>query len=435
MQLTYAAPRAWLRPPIVALVLAVLGVLAAPASGAAARDDAATGGTLATVVHGAQARGELVADPAAGWHGRAIRRPRPRPRLVRNGWPAGWSAGAVGPGTGFVRPGGSDRVRDVQRRLVQLGYRPGPVDGLYGPRTRAAVSWFQYKHGLPTAGRVNRSTLTVLHARSDHKPLRTVTREPSRPDERNAAEAAPLPSPAPPVTADDGRDYTAIIILALLLALGIGVITGLLGPELRSAFRTAPADARPTRTVLGYATDDADAAAQAIARRCALSGWSLAEVVHDPRPPGSRLAERRGMVYVLRELRKGTADGLVVARLDDVAHRIADLATLVHWLEEANAFLAAADHELDTSTETGRATARAIVELGAWERRTIEREDVAGGRFTPGAGRTPPDLADQLAAMLERGIPPRAVSDALVLAGFAGTPGDAKAMTEEGRRM
>jgi peptidoglycan hydrolase-like protein with peptidoglycan-binding domain len=328
-----------------------------------------------------------------------------------------------------VRPGGSDRVRDVQRRLMQLGYRPGPVDGLFGPRTRAAVRWFQYKHGLPTRGRVNRSTLTVLHARSDHEPLRTVRRERERQGD-DVRPAAPQPAPAP--LPEDGRDYTGIIILALLLALGLGVIAGLFGPELRNAFRTAPTPPEPT-AVLGYATDDADT--EAIARRAASSGWSLAEVVHDQRQPGRRLAERRGLVYALRELRKGSASGLVVARLNDVAPRIADLATLVHWLDEANAFLAAADHDLDTSTEEGRATARAIVELGAWERRNItqrEREDLASGRFTPRAEPSPAELAEQLAGMLERGIPPRAVTDALVLAGLAGR---SESPTEERRRM
>jgi peptidoglycan hydrolase-like protein with peptidoglycan-binding domain/DNA invertase Pin-like site-specific DNA recombinase len=406
MQLTYAAPRARLGPGVLAIALAV-GLLAGPSPGHAA---------------------EAPAMASAGWHGRAIQDPRPRPRLARTAWPEGWSAGPVALGTGFVRPGGSDRVRDVQRRLVQLGYRPGPVDGLFGPRTRAAVRWFQYKHGLATAGRVNRWTLAVLHARSDHEPLRAERRP--RPPE--TAEAAPAPATTPaPAPADSGGDYTALVI-ALLLAVGLGVLTGLLGPELRRALRTVPEEPQAP-AVLGYtAGADANAAAQAISRRCAGPGWSLVEVVQDGNQPDRRLAERRGIVYALRELRKGTAQGLVVSRLREVAPRVAELATLLHWLQEANAFLAAADHDLDTSTEQGRATARAIVELGAWERRNIsqqEREDLANGRFAPRAAPSSADLAEQLAAMLERGIPPRAVTDALVLAGLATTT------REEERRM
>ena len=103
----------------------------------------------------------------------------------------------------------------------------------------------------------------------------------------------------------------------------------------------------------------------------------------------------------------------MVARLTDVAPSIGDLATLVHWLQESDAFLAAADHELDTSTNEGRATARAIVELGAWERRSTAKQ----GRFTRGAGSE--ELTEEIVAMLERGVQPRALADALTLAGFS----------------
>ena len=123
MQTTYAARRAWPGPLAMALVL--LGLLAMPVPAHAARS---------------QARHE-VAMAAAGWHGRAIQTPRPRPHIARADWPKGWSARSVGLGSGYSRPGGSDRVREVQRRLTRLGYRPGPVDGLFGPRTRAATRW------------------------------------------------------------------------------------------------------------------------------------------------------------------------------------------------------------------------------------------------------------------------------------------------------
>src|SRR5262245_35613323 len=92
-------------------------------------------------------------DPptAAGWHGREIRDPaaqRARDTLSAR-FPRGWSAGSVGRGSGYTNPTGSRRVREVQRRLVRRGYRPGRIDGRFGPRTRAAVIWFQTKHGLP----------------------------------------------------------------------------------------------------------------------------------------------------------------------------------------------------------------------------------------------------------------------------------------------
>src|SRR5829696_465282 len=45
-------------------------------------------------------------------------------------------------GTGYTQPQGSTRVRALQRRMRALGLRPGPVDGLFGPRTTAAVESF-----------------------------------------------------------------------------------------------------------------------------------------------------------------------------------------------------------------------------------------------------------------------------------------------------
>jgi peptidoglycan hydrolase-like protein with peptidoglycan-binding domain len=40
-------------------------------------------------------------------------------------------------------------VQTVQRLLTALGYNPGPVDGIYGPQTRAALQAFQHRVGLP----------------------------------------------------------------------------------------------------------------------------------------------------------------------------------------------------------------------------------------------------------------------------------------------
>lgn len=39
-----------------------------------------------------------------------------------------------------------DLVRQIQQRLLAFGHDPGPVDGLYGPRTAAALRAFQVSH-------------------------------------------------------------------------------------------------------------------------------------------------------------------------------------------------------------------------------------------------------------------------------------------------
>jgi len=47
------------------------------------------------------------------------------------------------------------RIKLVQERLAELGYDPGPVDGIVGPRTRAAIREFQADVGLPVDGHVS----------------------------------------------------------------------------------------------------------------------------------------------------------------------------------------------------------------------------------------------------------------------------------------
>jgi peptidoglycan hydrolase-like protein with peptidoglycan-binding domain len=47
-----------------------------------------------------------------------------------------------------IRPKGySESVATIQRDLTRLGYDPGPIDGLMGPRTRAAIARFENDQG------------------------------------------------------------------------------------------------------------------------------------------------------------------------------------------------------------------------------------------------------------------------------------------------
>ncbi len=44
------------------------------------------------------------------------------------------------------------QLLEIQRRLGELGYEPGPADGRLGPRTRAAIRAFQEQQGLRADG-------------------------------------------------------------------------------------------------------------------------------------------------------------------------------------------------------------------------------------------------------------------------------------------
>ncbi len=53
-------------------------------------------------------------------------------------------------------------VAEAQRLLTLLGYRPGPVDGIPGPRTIAAIRAFEESAGLPRAGQITDALIAKL---------------------------------------------------------------------------------------------------------------------------------------------------------------------------------------------------------------------------------------------------------------------------------
>lgn len=53
-------------------------------------------------------------------------------------------------------------VRDLQTRLAAQGFSPGPIDGIFGPRTQAAVIAFQQSKNIPATGIVTAATWGAL---------------------------------------------------------------------------------------------------------------------------------------------------------------------------------------------------------------------------------------------------------------------------------
>jgi peptidoglycan hydrolase-like protein with peptidoglycan-binding domain len=79
------------------------------------------------------------------------------------------------------QPQPSPEVRDAQRRLQAQGFYDGPLDGLWGPSTQAAVEEFQRSRGLPVTAELDNPTrhamrhvASVPMTLSDPTDVRTV---------------------------------------------------------------------------------------------------------------------------------------------------------------------------------------------------------------------------------------------------------------------
>ena len=80
-----------------------------------------------------------------------------------NGWfilDPGYVGGYYGPGYGYNN-GGSVSVT-VQQALEQQGYYNGPIDGIVGPGTSAAITAYQQNNGLPVTGTITPGLLNSL---------------------------------------------------------------------------------------------------------------------------------------------------------------------------------------------------------------------------------------------------------------------------------
>ena len=214
---------------------------------------------------------------------------------------------------------------------------------------------------------------------------------PSPPSAAQEAGAFAGPSSAPLERAD----RTWLVLLALMLMLGLAAIVWWLRAELR-ARPARPADVRdgeprarltavtppPAHAsvdVVGYVavargTDrdrELDTGAQIVGSWCEGHGWHLTQLVHDIEPASGRITDRPGLAYALDQIAAGRVAGLVLAHLGDLTRSVTELAQLLQWLDQAEAFMIALDYELDTSTAAGELAAGALIEIGDWERSRI----------------------------------------------------------------
>jgi peptidoglycan hydrolase-like protein with peptidoglycan-binding domain len=63
----------------------------------------------------------------------------------------------------MLRTGSSgEAVEALQKKLLAMGINPGPVDGIFGPKTDAAVRRFQEREDLQVDGIVGPQTFGAL---------------------------------------------------------------------------------------------------------------------------------------------------------------------------------------------------------------------------------------------------------------------------------
>ena len=80
---------------------------------------------------------------------------------------------------------------------------------------------------------------------------------------------------------------------------------------------------------------------------------------------------RPGITEALEMLREGTAEALVVAKLDRVSRSVYDLAGLMKRSQDEGWGLVVLDLGLDSTTPAGRLTGHVMAAVAEWERDAI----------------------------------------------------------------
>jgi peptidoglycan hydrolase-like protein with peptidoglycan-binding domain len=381
------------------------------------------------------------------------------------------SAPMLGRGAGYDKPGGSVRVRVLQRQLRGLGLRPGPIDGLYGPRTAAAVARFQRDHGSRSDGvawaRTRRSIATARRA-AETRLVREHDGTTGSGASKSASSPAREEGVRPAVKAHEAShggsgsgqsSELGSFVLAGLLAIMFvaGALTLVrrvaIAPAgaIRGGDATPPADglrmirsgAPPTHAqdpdegtswgengdqpveAVGYATTSDATRGQLDVRRqirtmdalCERKGWRLAEVVRDVGDlPGTAL-DRPGLNYALERLKSGERRCLVVSELRRLGESATQLGGVLRWLRDRGLRLVAVDVELDTAGAEGRIAADALICVGERAERGQLRSRGEGdtGDRRPGreAVRDLPELREHIVAMRSAGMTLQAIADRL----------------------
>jgi peptidoglycan hydrolase-like protein with peptidoglycan-binding domain len=74
---------------------------------------------------------------------------------------------------------GSEDIKKVQEALKAKGQDPGPIDGIMGPKTQAALRAFQEANGLKPTGRLDDQTAAKLGVETPTTAKKKEAKEPA----------------------------------------------------------------------------------------------------------------------------------------------------------------------------------------------------------------------------------------------------------------
>jgi DNA invertase Pin-like site-specific DNA recombinase len=100
-------------------------------------------------------------------------------------------------------------------------------------------------------------------------------------------------------------------------------------------------------------------------------GWQLISIEEDAGVSGKSLSGRPGLEAALNAVSTGTAQALVVAKLDRLSRSLLDFAGLMAKSQKQGWALVALDLGVDTTTPAGEFMASVLASAAQWERRII----------------------------------------------------------------
>ncbi len=208
--------------------------------------------------------------------------------------------------------------------------------------------------------------------------------------------------------------------------------------------RPAPAAPAPAVAVraLGYATVPADVDEGtreldeqriAIESYCKLLGIDVVEVVREREPKDGKALDRAGLSFLIERIAAGDGSCLVVTGLQRLSRSVAELGTIVQWLERNDVRLVAVELDLDTASPGGRTTARALASVAGMESERLSdrtRKGLAAARAkrhaSGGAGPDWDEIRKRIANMRADGMTLQAIADTLNEEGVPTQRGGAK---------